>query len=159
MTEGNLVRAGNDAFVVSKNTDRKNVITAHVYEVDEEGAKGTEMVWANVVVFIVKDDNVLKLPVGLNRIEANAFEGIAADIICLPDYVTLEDDSLAGIPAGTIIYFNSDTITPFYDNFVLGTEVYRNPDYYWIDTGTPTLEYFNGNGCCTNYFCLDTSDN
>ena len=151
--EGNLIPAGSDTFVISKNTARKNIITAHIYDVNEDGSQGPEMATANMVVFVVNNDGTLTLPANLQRLEANALDGTAATIIHLPDYVTLEDDSLAGIPEGTIIYFNSDTITPFIDLYVLGTGEGRDPNYFWIDTGTPTMAYYNGDGCATNYYC------
>ena len=154
VTEGNLIPAGSDAFVISKNTARKNIITAHIYDVNEDGSQGPEMATANMVVFVVNNDGTLTLPAGLRRLEANALDGAAATIIRLPDHVTLEDNSLAGLPAGTIIYFNSDTIIPFIDLYVLGTGEGRDPNYYWIDTGTPTMAYFNGDGCATNYYCM-----
>jgi 5-methylthioadenosine/S-adenosylhomocysteine deaminase len=50
VTEGNLIPAGSDTFVVSKNTARKNVITAHIYDVNADGTQGMEMATANAGV-------------------------------------------------------------------------------------------------------------
>ena len=152
--EGSLMMNG-DMLFVSKNTSRKNVIAAHVYDVNDDGSRGQEMECARITVFVMEEDGIIRLPSALQSLEAYALDGIKATTIVLPDSLkTLGINSLAGIPRGSTIYFNSDRINKFFAADVLGISDSRSEDYIWIDTGSVSYGYVEGQDCSANYYCL-----
>lgn len=152
--EGNL-RMNGDTLFVSKNTSRKNVIAAHIYDVNDDGSQGHEMECARITVFVMDGSGVISLPSALKTLEPYALDGIKAKTIVLPDNVhTLGINSLAGIPSGSIIYFNSDHINKFFAADILGISDSRSEDYIWIDTGSVSYAYIEGRDCSANYYCL-----
>ena len=154
--EGNLV-LNNGTLFIGKNTSRKNVVAAYVYDQYEDGTRGPVLGLSRITVFMENAGGTFTLPSNLSLLEENAFDGVAARNFIIPASLTeLPDNSLAGIPVGSRIFFNSDTIHPFYDCDVLGLpdEESRTEDYEWIDTGSMTYAYYDGDGGTANYYYL-----
>jgi len=153
--EGNLTLY-NDSLFVGKNGSDRSVVVARIYDRYEDGTRGPLMNSARITVF-KESGGQFVLPANLQLIEANAFEGTAASSYVLPDSLSeLSPGSLAGIPVGARILFNSDRLEPFYDYSVLGLSASDagTEDYLWLDTGTLKMNYRKGNGCRANYYCL-----
>ena len=155
--EGNI-SLRNDNLVIGESTSVKNVIAAHIYDKYEDGSRGLEMCFPiEITVFKDIGGGTFTLPANLNLLGENAFEGVAAKKYILPTSLTeLPQNSLAGIPRGSWIFFNSDTINPFYADEVLGLPSIegRTEDYVWFDTGSFTYQYYDGDGALANYYYL-----
>ena len=154
--QGDIILSNNTLFI-GKNTSTKNVIAAYVYDKYDDGTRGPEMERAKITIFKDSGGGTFTLPANLNQIEENAFDGVAATKYFIPSSLTtLTANSLAGIPHGSWIFFNSDTVNLFYDFDVLGLpeSEARSEDYYWFDTGSMKMEYFYGDGGTANYYCL-----
>lgn len=158
--EGNIILSNGTLFI-GKNTADKNVIAAHIYDVYDDGSRGCQMEAVKITIFKDIGGGIFTLPANLSTIGEYAFEGVAAKKYFIPSSLTaLPFNSLAGLPCGSWIYFNSDTINPFYDYEVLGlpeTEA-RSEDYVWFDTGSLSRVYYNGDGGTANYYCLKSPE-
>ena len=153
--EGNLALYDGSLFVGKKGSDR-SVVAAYVYDRYEDGTRGPLMNSARITVF-KENGGTFVLPANVQSIESNAFEGTAALNYVLPDSLpALQPGSLAGIPTGARILFNSDRTEPFYDYIVLGlpSSEAGSADYQWLDTGSLKMNYRKGTGCRANYYCL-----